>query len=71
LIVQKVYEKIGSNRVLLSQEISFEPKKAWKILFNSPLKNRAEDFSKAPNMFWLRVLDEIRTFFRENPTAEF
>jgi len=46
-------KKIGSNRVLLSQEISFEPKKAWKILLNSPLKNRAEDFSKAPNMFWL------------------
>ena len=71
-------QKVGSNIVLLNQQIKYFPREAWKILENLPnlsaerrrreARNK-ENFSKIP--VWLRLLNEIRTYFRENPDAEF
>jgi len=46
----------------------------WKLLENSSAEARAEGEGEAGNTNftnWLSVLNKIRTFFRENPDAEF
>jgi len=43
----------------------------WKLLENSSAEARGEAPSEAGNKNWLSVLNEIRTFFRENPDADF
>jgi len=46
----------------------------WKLLENSFAEARGEAPSEAGNANftnWLSVLNEIRTFFKENPDAEF
>ena len=59
------------NRVLLSQMVAIEPKKSWQILYNLPAEARSAEAINAEHTIWLRTLNEIRTFFRENPNAEF
>jgi hypothetical protein len=60
-----------ANRVLLSQKVAIEPKKSWQILYNLPAEARSAEATNAEHTIWLRMLNEIRTFFRENPDAEF
>jgi len=46
----------------------------WKLLENSFAEARGEAPSEAGNRNftnWLSVLNKIRTFFKENPDAEF
>jgi len=70
-------KKIGSNRILRERELVFEPRGAWQILLKSGLnarRARAEalcaEATNAEHTIWLRILNEIRTFFRENPEQE-
>jgi len=56
----------------------FEPRGAWQILSKSDLsahRARAEalcaEATNAEHTIWLRTLNEIQTFFSENPNAEF
>ena len=70
-------KKIGSNRILRERELVFEPRGAWQILSKSALsarRARAEalcaEATNAEHTIWLRILNEIRTFFRENPEQE-
>jgi len=70
-------KKIGSNRILRERELVFEPRGAWQILLKSGLnarRTRAEalcaEATNAEHTIWLRILNEIRTFFKENPEQE-
>jgi len=60
-----------ANRFLLSQKVAIEPKKSWQILYNLPAEARSAEATNAEHTIWLHTLNEIRTFFRENPDAEF
>ncbi|MBU1952595.1 hypothetical protein KKC62_00005, partial [Patescibacteria group bacterium] len=64
-------KRIGSNRVLLSQKVAIEPKKSWQILYNLPAEARSAEATNSQHTIWLRTLNEIRTFFSENPDADF
>jgi len=66
-----------ANRILRERELFFEPRGAWQILLESGLsasKARAEalcaEATSAEHTIWLRILNEIRTFFKENPEQE-
>jgi len=66
-----------ANRILRERELVFEPRGAWQILLKSGLsarRARAEalcaEATNAEHTIWLRVLNEIRTFFKENPEQE-
>ena len=60
-----------ANRVLLSQKVAIEPKKSWQILYNLPAEARSAEATNSFCPTWLHTLNEIRTFFSENPNAEF
>jgi len=60
-----------ANRFLISQKVAIEPKKSWQILYNLPAEARSAEATNSQHTIWLRTLNEIRTFFRENPNAEF
>jgi len=67
-----------ANRILRERELFFEPRGAWQILLKSGLsarRARAEalcaEAINAEHTIWLRTLNEIRTFFKENPQADF
>jgi hypothetical protein len=60
-----------ANRFLLSQKVAIEPKKSWQILYNLPAEARSAEAINSQHTIWLRTLNEIRTFFSENPNAEF
>ena len=71
-------KKIGSNRILRERELFFEPRGAWQILMKSGLNAyralaefRRKGASNPQHPIWLPLLNEIRTFFRENPDSEF
>ena len=54
--------------------LSFEFKNAWKILAFRNAEAQSAEASKAEfseNESWLRLLNEIRTFFEENPETGF
>ena len=71
-------KKVGSNLVLIDRNIKYFPRGAWKILGNLPhfgaeprsgeAQNEAE---KREHSTVLSLLVKIRTFFRENPDADF
>jgi hypothetical protein len=46
-------------------------KNPWKILANLPAEARSAEAAEQQHTIWLRVLDEVRTFFKENPDADF
>jgi len=63
-----------ANRILRERELVFEPRKAWQILSKSGLSARSAraeaqsaEATNAEHTIWLRILNEIRTFFKENP----
>jgi len=71
-------KKIGSNRILRERKLFFEPRKAWQILSKSGLsacralaEPRRGEANNSQHTIWLRTLNEIRTFFKENPQADF
>jgi hypothetical protein len=51
--------------------VSFSFKKPWNYLAEMPAEARGEAPSEATNSIWWCLLDEIRTFFDENPNCEF
>jgi len=59
------------NRILREREVYINPENEWKILYNLPAEARAKGEGEAEPTMWLRVLDKIRTFFRENPHTDF
>jgi len=63
-----------ANRILRERELVFEPRGAWQILSKSGLSARralteaqSAEATNAEHTIWLRTLNEIRTFFKENP----
>jgi len=70
-LYQKVKKKIGSNLVLQEREIRIIPQKPWEILWELPSFATAKEALSAKKTIWLGVPNEIRTFFEENPNAEF
>ena len=71
---KNVLKRIGSNPLLLERKVFVEYKNPWKLLENSFAEARGEAPSEAGNANftnWLSLLDKIRTFFRENPDADF
>ncbi|MDO8664922.1 MAG: recombinase zinc beta ribbon domain-containing protein, partial [Candidatus Liptonbacteria bacterium] len=47
-------KRIGSNHVLRSQAICFEPKKSWKILADLPAEGRSAEAINSQHTIWLR-----------------
>jgi len=74
-------KKIGSNFLIQDQNISFSPRGAWRILCGRAFGARRAPVVPAEGglvmaskteIFKMRcLLDEIRTFFTENPDADF
>jgi hypothetical protein len=67
-------KKIGSNRILRERELVFEPRGTWQILSKSGIsarraltERRSPEANNPQHTIWLRTLNEIRTFFKENP----
>ena len=63
-----------ANRILRERELVFEPRGAWQILSKSGLSARRAltearnaEANNPQHTIWLRTLNEIRTFFKENP----
>jgi len=64
----------SANFRIAERTLSLDLKNAWKIpaKFNAERRSREATnlvFSKCDN--WRSFLDEVRTFFDENPNAEF
>ena len=55
------------NRILREREIIINPENEWKILYNLPAEARSAEADSTKPTMWLRVLDQIRTYFREHP----
>ena len=64
-------KKIGSNRRLAAGRLGIDFKKPFNLLAKLPAEARGEAPSEATNSIWWCLLDEIRTFFDENPDCEF
>lgn len=63
-------KKIGSNRRILDQKLYIDFKKPWNYLAEMPAKARAAgegEAEQSSNSIWWCLLDEIRTFFEQNP----
>ena len=72
--IRDFLKKIGSNFRLAERTLSLDLKNAWKIpaKFNAERRSREATnlvFSECDNLRCF--LDEVRTFFDENPNAEF
>ena len=62
-----------ANRQISEQKLSIDFKKPFQFLANLPAEARAEGEGEAEhssNSLWWCLLDEIRTFFDENPDCE-
>jgi hypothetical protein len=58
---------IGSNRILRERKVSVKAEMPWKILANLPAEPRRGEAAIFEHTIWLRTLNEIRTFFKQNP----
>ncbi len=77
------FKKCGSNFQILDQKLIFDFKNPWKILKQaepSPIFRRKIGLGEAmtakpPRLSrcpkWRCLLDKVRTYFKENPDAEF
>jgi DNA invertase Pin-like site-specific DNA recombinase len=75
--IRDFLKKIGSNFQIQNQAVSFSPRGAWQILAKSgsgtlcaPAERRSREAISSENekfVNWRYLLDEIRTFFDENP----
>jgi len=59
------------NRRLAAGRLEIDFKKPFNFLAKLPAEARGEAPSEAVNSIWWCLLDEIRTFFDENPDFEF
>jgi len=72
--IRDFLKKIGSNFQISDQTLHFEFKNAWKTLANFNAEARSAETSKDQKLKFrteLCLLNEIRTFFDENPDCEF
>jgi len=78
---QFIFAFSETNFRIAEQTLNFDFKNAWKMLANFNLSARSlptgqagAEATIAPNLnfeFWRCLLDEIRTFFAENPDSDF
>jgi len=71
---QFIFCKAKSNFQISDRTLHFEFKNAWKILAFRNAEARSAEASKDEKLKFrtmLRLLDEIRTFFEENPDSDF
>jgi len=71
---QFIFAFSETNFRIAEQKLNFDFKNAWKILENFNLSARSAEVTIAPNLnfeFLRCLLDEIRTFFAENPDSDF
>jgi len=64
-------KNIGSNHILLNREFSFSAKNEYKLAAERRAAARREAGNSFTNSNWRYVLVKIRTYFRENPDADF
>lgn len=62
-------KRIGSNHVLRSQAICFEPKKSWKILADLPAEGRSPEAVNSYHPIWLRDLDSNQDSRLQRPVS--
>jgi len=60
-------KKIGLNRQISQQKLSIDFKKPFDLLAKLPAEARGEAPSEAANSVWWCLLDDVRTFFEQNP----
>ena len=60
-------KKIGLNRQISQQKLLIDFKKPFNFLANLPAEARREAPSEATNSIWWCLLDDVRTFFEQNP----
>jgi len=58
------------NRRLAAGRLEIDFKKPFDFLAKLPAEARGEAPSEAANSIWWCLLDEIRTFFEQNPESE-
>jgi len=63
-------KKIGSNRRLAAGRLEIDFKKPFDLLAKLPAEARGEAPSEATWKTLWCLLDEIRTFFEQNPDAD-
>jgi len=56
-----------ANRQISQQEFSIDFKKPFNLLSKMPAEARGEAPSEAANSIWWCLLDDVRTFFEQNP----
>ena len=59
-----------ANRQISQQKLSIDFKKPFDLLAKLPDEARGEAPSEAANSIWWCLLDEVRTFFEQNPDAD-
>jgi len=67
-------KKIGSNLQILERKLFFDFKNPYKIVaFAEPERSEGEAIpsQKAEIVKWRCLLDKIRTYFEQNPDADF
>jgi len=71
---QFIFCKAKSNFQISDRTLFFDFKNAWKILAfrKAAAQSAAARTAENPkNESWLGLLNEIRTFFEENPNSDF
>jgi len=56
-----------ANRQISQQKLSIDFKKPFNLLAKLPAEARGEAPSEAANSMWWCLLDDVRTFFEQNP----
>jgi len=70
LIALRAIRILFVNRRLAAGRLEIDFKKPFDLLSKLPAEARGEAPSEATNSIWWCLLDEIRTFFDENPDCE-
>jgi len=59
-----------ANRQISQQELLIDFKKPFDFLANVPAEARGKAPSETANSIWWCLLDDVRTFFEQNPDAD-
>ena len=62
---------MGGFRAAKQDSLSVSFKKPWNYLAEMPAEARREAPSEAANRLWWNVLEKVRTFYQQNPDADF
>jgi chromosome segregation ATPase len=65
--MKNLLKKIGLNRQISQQKLFIDFKKPFNFFANLPAEARGEAPSEAANSIWWCLLDDVRTFFEQNP----